>query len=181
MSVDLTTYTQALQTEVSPPGGNNFPTATIDDWINTLLNAFWEARLDGLLATFTMDANGIITPVLTTSPPQPDIGRDMIQLIVLYGSFAVIRNSLRSLRTMFSATAGPVKFEYQQSANVLAEIMKDLITRRDILLTRLSDLGSTTVTMIDSIIARDQSIMFQNTYWVGQGDNIPGGLYGLTG
>lgn len=178
MAVDLGDFIASLQAEVSPPGTNDFPTATDDEWLAQLQNAFWSARLDGLLARWTCDENGIITPLVVT---EPDIGRDMIQLVVLYGSFAVLRNALRGLRTMFSATAGPVKFEYQQSANLLVALMKDLITRRDIILARLSDLGSANSYVIDAIIARDESLIYGNTYWVNSGDPHPGSLYGLNG
>jgi len=186
MAVDLTEYITALQTEISAPGNiaTDFPAATADDWTNTLLNAFWEARLDGLLATYTMDDNGLISPILApgaSSSSTPDIGRDMIQLIVLYASFAVIRNSLRGLRTMFSATAGPVKYEYQTSALMLVELMKDLIMRRNTIIARLSDLGTSKTYVIDSIAARDDSLISLTTYWVSQGDRYPGSLYGLTG
>lgn len=171
MSVDLSDYIVALQTEVSAPGVNDFPTATDDEFLNTLMNAFWSARLDGLLATFTCDENGIVDPLVIQDPPLADIGRDMIQLVILYGSFTILRNVLRGLRTAFSASAGPVKFEYQQSANLLVEIIKEMIERRDVILIRLSDLGSAPVYVIDAIMARDDALRFGDTTWVGNGSN----------
>lgn len=171
MSVDLSDYIVALQTEVSAPGVDDFPDGTDDDFLNTLMNAFWSARLDGLLEAFTCDENGIITPINVQTPPLPDIGRDMIQLVILYGSFAILRNVLRGLRTMFSATAGPVKFEYQQSANLLTEIIKEMIERRNVILTRLSDLGSAPVFVIDAIMARDNSLRYGDITWVSYGSN----------
>lgn len=176
MAVDLSDYVDSLKREVSPPGTDDFPSATDADWIGNMADAFWEARLDGLLAAWTCDVDGLVTPQLITTPAQPDIGRDMIQLVVLYASFRIIRNALRGLRTQFRATAGPVTFEYQQSSNLLRELMKDIAMRRDMILTRLSDLGSVPSYVIDGIIARDQSIAYQNTYFVSAGSGR--GVYG---
>jgi hypothetical protein len=216
MSIDMSDYIYALQTEVTGAGSTDFSTVTDDTWLNYLLCAFWSARLDGLLWGFTCDENGIITPMAistnnisnglypsggwpdngypssttfsTVTTPSgstvtlPDIGRDMIQLIVLYASFVVIRNELRDIKTQFRVAAGSVSYEYQQSANLLVEIMKDIVNRKDIILMRLSDLGSSSVTVIDSIIARDQSLLEQSTYWVASGNLYPGSSgYGYDG
>jgi hypothetical protein len=185
VAVDLADYTDALQREVNPPGVQDFPAASDGDWLGQLADSFWEARLDGLLEGFTCDENGLITPVVpagTDPSTQPDLGRDMVQLVILYASFRVIRNTLRDIRTTFIAQAGSVRFETGQSASLLVEIMKDIVNRRDIILTRLSDLGSTNVTIIDAITARDQSIMQRTTYWVGSGELLPApyAQYGLT-
>ena len=112
-------------------------------------------------------------PVGADPTAYPDMGRDWIQLVILYASFRIIRNTLRDLKTNFIAQAGSVRYESAQSANLLVEIMKDIVNRRDIVLMRLSDLGATNVVVIDSIMARDQSIMQQFTYWVGGGPTIP--------
>lgn len=173
MSVDLSNYVDSLKREVSPPGVDDFPAAVDSEWIGNLADAFWEARLDGLLATFTCDENGIVTPLVTQSPPLPDMGRDMVQLVVLYASFRILRNTLRGLRTEFSASAGPVHFQYQQSANLLTELIKDLINRRDIILARLSDLGTAPVYVIDGILARDDALRYGDITFVASGNYLP--------
>lgn len=176
MSVDVTNFVQDLQTEVNAPGTNSFPNATTTDWIYNLLGGFWEAKLDGFMANWTMDDNGLITPIATGGT---DITRDFIQLIILYASFRIIRNQLINLRTQFRASAGPVTFEYQQSANLLTQVLKDLTTRRDILLTRLSDLGLLPTYYIDAVIARDDQLRQSNIWWVGTGEGIPGSDLGI--
>lgn len=199
-AVDLARFIPSLQREVDAPGNNSFVNATSADWLGNLADAFWEARLDGLLQGYTCDDNGVITEIGATpnsldDPVQIYQGpternwsadgqlREMVQLVVLYASFRVLRNTMRNLRTAFSATAGPVKFEYQQSATLLTEVMKDIVNRRNLILARLSDLGTTQVFEIDSIIARDESLMTQATYWVASGNLMPGsyGAYGYDG
>jgi hypothetical protein len=184
VAVDLANYVDSIRREVNPPGVEDFPNATDTEWTGRLADAFWEARLDGLLVGFTCDENGLVIPMVPQGidpSTLPDMGRDMVQLVVLYASFQAIRNTLRDLRTAFTAQAGPVRFDYQHSANLLVEIMKDLINRRDIILMRLSDLGSTNVTVIDSIAARDRSFVDQMTYWVSSGDLLPGPWSGRAG
>ena len=198
---DLSNYTANLQREVMDPSAaanTQFTTLTDDDWLGHLADAFWEARLDGVLKGYTCDDNGIIyttdtvvtppasaTPLGPPDPAQPYAvpsalswsadgqAREMVQLIILYASFRILRNMLRSIRTAFSAAAGPTRYEYQQSASLLTEIMRDIVNRRNLVLARLSDLGTTQVSVIDSIMARDESLMTQLTYWTANGDMYP--------
>jgi hypothetical protein len=208
---DLSNYTANLQREVmdpSTPATSQFTDLTDDDWLGHLADAFWEARLDGVLKGYTCDDNGIIyttdtvvvPPASATAlgPPDPaqpyatsmslswsadGQAREMVQLVILYASFRLLRNQLRAVRTAFAASAGPTRFEYQQSASLLTEIMRDIVNRRNLILARLSDLGTTQVSVIDSIMARDESLMSQLTYWVAAGDLMPHGhgLYGYGG
>jgi hypothetical protein len=196
---DLSNYVANLQREVMDPtlaATTQFTTLLDDDWVGYLSDGFWEARLDGLLQGYFCDENGIITGIGVFNAANPVQSaassqnmnwsadgqvREMVQLVILYASFRLMRNTLRGLRTMFSASAGPVKFEYQQSASVLAAIMKDIVDRRNLILARLSDLGSTQVSVIDSIMARDSSLMYQDTYWVTGGDSYPNSRDGYGG
>jgi hypothetical protein len=199
---NLSNYTANLQREVMDPSNaanTQFTTLTDDDWLGHLADAFWEARLDGVLKGFTCDDNGVIyttdtvVPVGSASatalgpadPTQPYASsqamswsadgqaREMVQLVIMYASFRILRNMLRAIRTAFSAAAGPTRFEYQQSASLLTEIMKDIMNRRNLILARLSDLGTTPVSVIDSIMARDESLMTMLTYWTASGDMHP--------
>jgi hypothetical protein len=199
---DLSQYTANLQREVmdpSTPASTQFTSLTDDDWVGHLADAFWEARLDGVLHGYTCDDNGIIylvgTVVAAGSASATALGpadptqqyavstnmswsadgqaREMVQLIILYASFRILRNTMRSLRTAFSASAGPARFEYQQSASLLTEIMKDVVNRRNLILARLSDLGTTMVSVIDSVMSRDEAYLADSTYWVASGDRSP--------
>jgi len=198
---DLSNYTANLIREVADPASptaNGFGALTDDDLVGHLADASWDCRLDGLLQGYTCDEDGIITQISSTNAPPSNITaltsnpqlqnwsadgqwREMVQLIILYASFRILRNSLRNLRTAFAAAAGPVRYEYQQSAIMLTEIMKDVVNRRNVVLARLSDLGTTTVTVIDSIMARDDSLMSGATYWVTSGDMLPSSyVYGFS-
>jgi hypothetical protein len=162
MAVDLFELVESLRREVSPPGEDLFPNATDDDFLGNLQDAFWEARLDGLLEGYT-ESDGSVTPV---DSGDDDLTRDLQQLIVFYAGFKIVRNHLRSIKTMFRAQAGPVEFETQQSANVLKDLLLELKYKRDLVLTRLSDLGVIPTAYIDALSARDESLHYGDTYYV---------------
>lgn len=162
MAIDLFELVESLRREVSPPGEDLFPNATDDDYLGNLQDAFWEARLDGLLEGYT-ESDGTVEP---TDSGGDDLTRDLQQLIVFYAGFKIVRNHLRSIKTMFRAQAGPVEFETQQSANVLKDLLLELKYKRDLVLTRLSDLGQVPTTYIDALVARDDSILFGDTYYI---------------
>ena len=164
MPVDLRDYVENLRGEVNPPGSNLFPSATPEEWLLRLRNGFWNARLQGIdaLVGFS-EADGVISPVSGTT----DLSRDLVQLIVVWAGFNVIRNALRNLRTMVRNQAGPVSQEYQQSANVMRDVMASIKEEKDAILVRLSDLGTVNTYVIDAISARDESILAGVTSWVG--------------
>lgn len=161
MSVDLGDLVEDLQSEVNPPGNDLFPGAIDDEWISNLRNAFWQARLEGMLAGYT-ESDGVITPITGTT----DLSRDLQQLIIVYAGMRVVRNTLRSLNTMFSAKAGSVSFETQQSAQVLKGLLDDLKYEKELILTRLSDVGQVPSHYIDAVLARDDSVTFGDTRWI---------------
>lgn len=154
MAVDLGNLVDSLKAEISAPGEDAFPSASDDDYLNRLINGFWNAVLDGLITGYTVDDSGILTPTTGTT----DLNREFQQIIVFYAGMDAVLNAIRSLNTMTRSVAGPVEFEVQKSANTLRDILKALLSRRDILLTRLSDLGMTKVAYVDGIIARDLSM-----------------------
>lgn len=164
MAVDLGDLIEMVQSEVDAPGEDSFPNATDDDWLNNLRSAFWEAVLDGVISPskYTED-EGSITPIDVTDP---DLSREMQQLIVLYAGVRVIRNKIRTMNTVFRTKAGPVEFETQQSANVFKTILDELVRRRNLILTRLSDVGAANSYYIDMVLARDDAMSFGDVTWV---------------
>lgn len=161
MAVDLFDLVESLRREVSPPGEDLFPNATDDEYLGNLQDSFWEARLDGLLEGFE-ESDGLVTP----TSGDTDLTRDLQQLVVFYAGFRIVRNHLRSLKTQFRAAAGPVSFETQQSANVLKDLLLELKYKRDLILTRLSDLGQIPTAYIDALVARDNSLLYGDIYFV---------------
>lgn len=178
MAVDLGDLIETLKREVAAPGAEEttFPDATEDIWLGNLQDAFWDARLDGMLKDFT-ESDGLVTPITGTT----DITRDLQQLVVLYAGIRIVRNSLRALNTVFRAKAGPVEFETQNSASVLKSLLDMLMERRHGVLLRLSDLGQVPSYYIDAVYGRELAISYGDTHWVGAGDDYSrylGGSFG---
>jgi len=164
MAVDLSDYVENLKREVSAPGLTQLPNATDAEYLGNLQDGFWESVLDGVITGFT-ESDGIVT---NKSAGGADIGRDLVQLVVFYAGFRIVRNQLRDLKTSFKAKAGTVDYEIEQSANVLKAIMDDLTKRRSIVLARLGDIGSTHSYYFDQIQGRENSIIYGDSYWISQ-------------
>lgn len=186
MATDLSTYLDNLKREVNAPGQANFPGSTDDDWLGNMVDGFWEVRLDGMLKGYTCTEDGTVTTINAPPPANPDdpsrsadgIDREMVQLVIFYAGARILRNQLRQMRTAFRAAAGPVKFEYEQSANMLTAILKDITERRNLLLLRLSDVGTVPAYVTDAVIARDESMRLMDTWWVSAGgDYATGGTW----
>jgi hypothetical protein len=163
MAVDLGDLIENLVGEVNVPGSNAFPDAIDDDWLIKLRNAFWDVKLDGLIGANYVESDGQIT---STDASDPDLDRMLQQLIVLYAGISIVRNKLMVVNTLFRAKAGPVEYETQQAATVLTAVMNEFVYRRNIILTRLSDIGVGDPVYIDMIIARDESFRYNDTDWV---------------
>ena len=161
MAVDLSDLIDMIKAEVDAPGEDSFPDALDVDWTNQLQGAFWEAVLDGIITGYE-ETDGIVTPTSGST----DITRDLQQLIVFYAGVRVIRNKLRTMGTLFRAKAGPVEYETQNSAQVLKSIMDELVRKRNLLLSRLSDLGTVDSVYVDMVIYREQSMQDESTWWV---------------
>lgn len=162
MAIEVTDLVPFLKTSVNPPGTDLFPDALQSDWENNLRNGFWEATLDGLITGYT-EEEGVIEPV---TEGDDDLGRDLQQLIILYAAIAIVRNHMMNLRTLFRTKAGPVEYETQQSAQVLKSILDELIARRTLVLEALAD-NATTTYYYDSAIARNESLYYGDTWWIG--------------
>lgn len=174
MAVDLGDVIESLKREINIPGGDNFTAATDDMYLGYLQDAFWEARLDGITVLAQWDElDGNITPVVVGGA---DITRDLLQLLVLIGGMRILRNDLLfELSQNFRAKAGPVEFETTGGTSVLVAVLKDLQAQRNILLTRLSDLGAIPTYYFDALIERETSLAF------GLSDYPSGGYGGVTG
>lgn len=162
MSVDLGDLVNSIKLEVSPPGVDLFPETTDEEWTDRLANAFWNARIDGMLVGY-VEADGLITPTSGTT----DMPRDLQQVIVFMAAYNAIYLKLLNTRTSFRAKAGSVEYETQNSATVLKDLSDSLRQRYLILLQRLADLGYVETYVIDAVVARDNSLAARSTWWVG--------------
>jgi hypothetical protein len=161
MSVDLSDLVELLRAEVDAPGDNSFTDAVDADWVNQLRSGFWETVLDGIMMGY-QEVDGIVTPIF---PVIDDLSREYQQLVIFYAGVRVVRNKLRTMGTAFRAKAGPVEYETQNSAQVLKSIMDELINKRNIILRRLSDLGSSKSYYVDMVISRDESLAFGDSWF----------------
>lgn len=161
MSVDLGDLVEFVKVEVNPPGTELFADATDAEWITRLQNAFWNARLDGMLAGY-VEADGEITPETGST----DMPRELQQVIVFMAGYAALMQRLSSIRTGLRAKAGPVEFETQNSATVLHDQALALKDRLDRILYLLSEIGFVPSYVIDSVRARAESLAFGTQSWV---------------
>jgi hypothetical protein len=169
MAVDLGDLIDSLKREVSPPGTDLFPNAIDDEYLGNLSDSFWDAALDGLISTASFtESDGVVSPV---SPNTDDLTRDYQQLIVFYAGIRILRNHMMNLDTSFHAVAGPVEFQTSKSSGLVRDILAELVRKRNIILTRLSDVGSSQSFYVDAILARDESMEFGGTPYVGHAPN----------
>lgn len=155
MSVDLTEYAGVLARAVTPMGSEVSPPISNAIWGELLIDAFWRARLDGFLTDFTMDDDGSIAPISGTD----DISRQWISLVVTYAAIGIISSRILATNTSFRAKAGPAEFEVQNSATVLAEMLKQLRAEKDRLMEDiLSGRGATSVLLIDAYSVRESRL-----------------------
>lgn len=160
MAVSLADYVASLKREVQPPGTNLFAGATDADWVGYLADAFWMARLDGLLAGYVVeydagDDDGDVVPV-DGDGTGPDLDGRGMALVVLYAGITVLRNRVLNMATGgFKAKAGPVEYEQNMAAaTVLAEMLKQLRATKDRILEALDRGDETAVIMLDVFSTR---------------------------
>lgn len=158
MAVVLSDFIPSLRREVEPPGVRLYDSLTPTDWVGYLTDAFWEARLDGFLKDWMVaesdinaDPDAEIQPLASGGP---DIGREGMALIILYAGIKVLRNRILNTNTRFKAVAGPVEFEQENSATMLAEMLKQLRSTKEQILEALDEAEATAVMLIDAYSTR---------------------------
>jgi hypothetical protein len=182
--IDLSDYTASLAYEISPPGQNLYPNMSTTEAVGRMVDAFWEMRLYGLdfLSAWTCSADGLITPQTNVPMSQygggivlpgwyeddgsGDLGREIIQAIVLFAGYRIALTSAQNLNSMVRSQAGSVSYETQKSSQLVQSVLKALTSKIDIVLTRLSDLGSTAVAVLDSVVQREYSEVQGYSWWV---------------
>jgi hypothetical protein len=152
MSVDLSDYVATLRREVTPPGSTLFAAVPDDTFTGYLADSFWEARLDGFLAGYTCDEDGVVEPTATGGA---DFPRAEVALVVLYAGVRVLRNKILNTSTSFRAKAGPVEFEQQNGATVLTEMLRQLRDQKNRIITLSQD--QTLVEIFDALSIRSYS------------------------
>lgn len=161
MAVDLLDYVPSLKREVQPPGVTLFADSL--DWAGYLADAFWEARLDGFLEGYVVEqVTAGPPPVYELIPPagvpdsSPEVSASMA-LVVMYAGIKMLRNRILNMNTGFRAKAGPVEFEQQNSATMLAEMLKQLRATKDRIIEAL-EMGETSTVVVDAYSTRVLSL-----------------------
>lgn len=156
---DLSDFVGSLRREVTPLGTTTFASVSDTDLTQHLVDAFWEAKLDGFMSGYTVDEDGVSTP---------DLPRQDVSLVVLYAGIKVLRNQALNTKTVFRAQAGPVQFEQQSSAMVITEMLRELMAIKQ----RILDQNMvTTVEVIDAFSARVFTPgLYTGSPWLAVGD-----------
>lgn len=163
MAVDLADLVPALRRAINTPaeevdralGTVLFTTQTDSVLEGYLADAFWEGKLQGFYAGYDEDSN-IITPESGST----DLSRDWQQLIVIYAALNIIEVEFMNLQTLFRASAGPVEYEVQYSAQLLREILQRQQRRLGNLIHTLENAYSISYGYIDMISARTDSMIW---------------------
>lgn len=164
VALDLEDLVPDLVVELNIPGEDAYPTVSNDEWVGYLRNAFWAAVMDGLLQGYR-ESDGIIRP---ESSNGEIIGRDLQQIIILYAAIAITRSRLLNLRSVFRVKGGNSEYEVQQSAQLLRALLDELTSRREHVISRLSDgVINRNTFMFDGFSARQRALNEGFTSWVG--------------
>lgn len=160
MAVNLIDLVPSLQREVNPPGGSLY-TLSDEVWVGHLADAFWEARLRGMLKGYT-ENNGIVTSQSGTT----DMPREWQQLIVLFAGFRLALTSFQNINSSYRAKAGPVEYEVQKSAQTLRGVLDALRLRLESLLDVLTENGQTSAVLLDAVIESSYSVAAGESWFV---------------
>lgn len=163
MAVDTDELVASLKREVSPPGTNLFPNATNPEWLGYLKDGFWEAVLFKVISGYTIDGADRIVPTSGST----DLDRGTQQAIVLYAGWRILLSEMRNLKSQFKAQAGPVLFETQRAASVLAEILRQVKDKIRMVYDQLgAGQQATNVAVFDAIIVSTYAEATGEQWWV---------------
>lgn len=164
MAVDLADLVESLKREVSPPGTDLYPGVSEDTWVGHLADAFWEARLSGMLSGYE-EADGLVTPLDATAD---DMTRDLQQLLVLFAGLRIVLTSYQNVNSSFRAKAGPVEFETQKAASVLKGVLDAIRERIQRAIDKLDELSTAAIdtVMFDAVIQRSCAIASGESWFV---------------
>lgn len=166
MATPVTDLIPMMQREVNAPGAEQFLDASPGDLIGYIEDGFWDARLAGLLRTFTVVNGSELDPPIAGSgrfitdmkTKTADLGRDWWMLIVVFAGFRLLRSRIMNLAVNFKAVAGPVEYEQQASATVLRALLDSLQRRVDELKALYSEeLSSGGFAYFDGVLQREYS------------------------
>jgi hypothetical protein len=168
MSTAVTDLIPMLNREVNATGVELFPTMSAGTKIGYLQDGFWDARLAGILDSYTVALGEDITPAQTTGTSyftdiglsNEDLPTEYHMLITLFAGFRLIRLKILNLAVNFKAVAGPAEYEQQASATTLRAVLKSLEDRLQELKAQYSeDFNQGVFVMMDGIAQSTYSLL----------------------
>lgn len=122
---NLATLAPGLKRELAVPGEfDTFYPNTLDtDLVGSLADAFAKAQLDGYFGTQVLD------PIANTV--LPDLSAAGGALLGVYAAEAILMSKVRFMATRSVYEAAGVKYEKDQSANVLVQELRMLQLRKE--------------------------------------------------
>lgn len=125
---DLTELVDSLKREVAVPGtfATVYKSTTDDDLVGSLMDAFAAAQLDGFFLNQTLD--------LFTFQVTPDLSPAGRAAVLIYAAERILTMQVMGLRQRSLYEAGSVKYETENSAQVLTQILKSLAERKKLVL-----------------------------------------------
>ena len=165
MATPITDLRAQLSREINVPGVETLPDITNSQLDGYIADGFWETRLYGMLADYTLtDGTEFATPVtggvIKKAADDDDLPEEYQQLVVIVAALRMLRMKILNLAINFKADGGPVSYEQQASATTLRAILATLQDR----LNTLQELYSETLQggafqYFDSVLQRDASMM----------------------
>lgn len=154
-----------LLREINVPGAEQLPDITNSQVDGYIADGFWETRLYGMLAEYTLtDGTEFATPVtggvIKLTADDGDLPPEYQMLVVIVGALKLLRMKVLNLAVNFKAVGGPVSFEQQASATTLRAVLATLQDRLNVMQSLYSEsLGAGAMFYFDSVLQRDASLL----------------------
>jgi len=143
---NLADLVEPLKRAVAVPGqfATSFPVTQDEDLLGSLADAFAAAQLDGFFGAQSVNLN---TFVVT-----PDLSQAGGALVLVYSAERILQAKILSMRTKVHYEAGPAKYEVENAATVLTQVLRDMRDRKNAILSQAMGLARAGT----SILMQDQ-------------------------
>jgi hypothetical protein len=168
MATKISDIIPMMNRELNAPGTEQYPDLLGGDYLGYIADGFWDARLAGMLYTYTIvDGADLATPLATgddyitdQASKVDDLPEEFQFMVVIFAGTRLLRNKILTLAVNYKATAGPVDYEQQASATTLRAILSSLERRVNELQVMYSDEFTPGVfAYMDGVLQRAESEM----------------------
>lgn len=169
MATLITDLRDSLKREINPPGFEQFADISGSQLDGYLEDGFWEARLAGILSSYTMINGDDLTPagnatdryIVVEGSTYPDdsttdLPEHLEMLVVILAGFRLLRSKIMSLATNFRAQAGPVEYQQESSATVLRALLSSLQDRvKELKIIYSTEFSGAPLIYMDGVLQRE--------------------------